>query len=301
MEIQAEHRVNITNPDKVLWPEANVTKMRYMKYLADVSAYMLPHIRSRPVTMIRYPNGIHGPYFYQKDKPKHLPDWVETIPIWSAEREDYIHAIVADSVATLLWLANLACLELHVGFTTMHNKHEPTAVAFDLDPSVPGFEPVAEVALRLHELLERLALPHAAKTSGATGLQVFIPLKPGHTFEQTRIFTKFVAEYLHLKLPNVVTLERLTKNRGQKVYIDYPQHGQNRTLIAVYSTRATAHATVSTPVLFRELAEGVRPEDFTIYTVPDRIRKLGDLMYPDVKADLQEYVRFLKKRPNASL
>jgi bifunctional non-homologous end joining protein LigD len=293
LQLQAEFPVTITNPEKLLWPERAITKADYIHYIIQMSPYLLHHLANRPLTVIRYPDGIHGHSFYQKNKPVGTPEWVTTIPLWSPDRKDFIEYIVVDSVSTLIWLANLACLEFHVGFTTIQSMDSPTSVAFDLDPSVPGFERVRKVALALHEILDQMGMPHMAKTSGATGLQVFIPLTPGHTFEDTRLFTKTVAEYLEARLPHLVTLERLKKRRGTKVYIDYLQHGHNRTLIAPYSTRATIHATVSTPISWKELQEGAVPEDFTLKNVPARVEKVGDLMEGKERASLTQIVQFL--------
>jgi bifunctional non-homologous end joining protein LigD len=301
MQLMAEFPVTVTHPDKLLWPKAGITKAQYMQYLAQVAPYMLPYLRRRPLTMIRYPDGVDGHSFYQKDCPAGKPEWVTTAAIWSADRKAEIHYVLVDSVATLLWLANLGCLELHVGFATVDLPEEPTHVAFDLDPSVPGFESVRQVALQLHQLLQRLGLPCVAKTSGATGLQVFIPLAPGHRFADTRVFTKAVAKYLQETMPNVVTLERLTKNRGHKVYVDYPQHGHNRTLIAPYSARATDRATVSTPLRWSELMTGAVPEQFTIHSVPNRLRAVGDLMDCGEGVVLGEIVSFLRRHPNGTL
>jgi bifunctional non-homologous end joining protein LigD len=301
VQLEAEHPVTITHPDKPLWPEAGVSKLDYMHYLVTVAPVLIPHLQDRPLTMIRYPHGIHGHSFYQKDAPTGTPEWVRTVPLWSEDRKDMIHAVVVDSVASLLWLANLGCLEMHVGFATIHQPDHPTSVAFDLDPSVPGFEPVREVALAIHELLDQLELPHVAKTSGATGLQIFIPIAPEYSWTETKLFTKAVADYVAKKNPHSVTLERLTKNRGAKVYIDYPQHGNRRTLIAAYSARANIHAKVSTPIRWDELSSGAIPEDFTIHSVPNRIVKHGDLMSCGAPAKLNEIVSFLQKHNHASL
>lgn len=281
----------ITNPEKVLWPELGLTKADYLLYLAKVSPYLLAHVADRPLTLIRFPNGIHGRSFYQKDAPAGTPEWVKTVPVWSSDRKAYIHPVIADSPETLLWLGNMAALELHAGFHVL-GRETPETLAFDLDPTVPGFEPVREVAMALHELLTQLGLPHVAKTSGATGLQVFLRLREGHTYEQTRVFTQTVAEYLQQRMPNTVTLERLKKNRGNKVYVDYLQHGESRTLIAAYSARATVHATASTPVTWTELAEGAVPEQFTVLTVPSRLTQLGDLM-DQPQCDLTDIIKFL--------
>ena len=295
MQLNAEYPVAISHPDKLLWPEAGISKVEYLRYLSEVSPVMLPALRDRPLTLIRFPNGVGGHSFYQKDAPQGKPPWIRTVPLWSDERQAFIHPVLADSVAALLWLGNLACLELHVGFTVIDRPEEPTHVAFDLDPSVRGFEPVREVAMLLHELLDSLGLPQVAKFSGATGLQIFVPLRPGHRYDQTRVLTETVAQWAQQRLPRIVTLERLTKQRGSKVYIDYLQHGRRRTLIAPYSARGTAAATVSAPVTWDELAHGALPAQFTIRTVPDRVRRIGDLMQCGPPADLREIVQFLRQ------
>jgi len=292
MRIQAEYPVKITNPDKLLWPDVGMTKAAYMQYLVDVAPVLLTHLRNRPVTVIRYPHGVGGQSFYQKNAPKGTPEWVTTTPIWSEDKNAFIHCVVVDKIATLLWLANQACLEFHVGFTTIVQPIEPDWATFDLDPTVPGFGRVRRVALALHDILNELQLPHVAKTSGATGLQLFIPLLKGHTFAQTRVITKAIAEYLQLQLPNDVTLARLKKDRADKVYVDYPQHGEHRTLICAYSARARQEGTVSTPVRWDELRSGAEPSDFTMKNVPQRIQALGDLMNCGRPASLHHIASF---------
>jgi bifunctional non-homologous end joining protein LigD len=301
VEIAAEYPVKVTNPNKLLWPDAGITKVGYMQYLAEVAPYMLPHLKGRPLTMIRFPDGVNGHSFYQKDAPQGTPEWVKTVARWSSDRNDDLHSVLVDSIATLLWLANIGCLEMHIGFTTIDHPDQPTHIAFDLDPSVPGFEPVREVAMCLHELLDGLGLPHVAKTSGATGLQVFLPLAQGYSFADTRLFTKAVADYLASTLSRIVTLERLKKNRGNKVYVDYPQHGSTRTLIAPYSARATKRATVSTPLRWSELAAGAVPTDFTIHSVPNRLQRVGDLMDIGPGIALEDIVSFLRRQPQGSV
>ncbi|WP_051322067.1 non-homologous end-joining DNA ligase [Alicyclobacillus contaminans] len=295
MELPAEHPVRITHPKKVLWPEAGITKLDLLRYYAQVAPALLSWLRDRPLTVIRYPNGIHGHSFFQKDAPQGRPEWVRTHAVWSEEKRRHIDCVIVDSVATLLWLGNLGCLELHVGFTTAARPEEPTHVAFDLDPSVPGFEPVRTVALGLHQLLQRLNLPSVCKTSGASGLQVFIKLAEGHTYEHTRVFTRAVAEYLQHQFPSLVTLERLTRNRRHKVYVDYPQHGRHRTLIAAYSPRAAEQATVSTPLSWRELEQGALPTDYTLRNVPTRLKLTGDLMTQLEPVSLRDISAYLER------
>jgi bifunctional non-homologous end joining protein LigD len=301
MEIQAEHHVRITHPDKLLWPDSGVTKLDYIRYLIDVAPSLLPHLANRPLTLIRYPDGIKAHAFYQKDKPQGTPSWVKTTPIWSTDRNAYMHAIIADSVSTLIWLGNLGGLEFHTGFSTLDAPDRPTAVVFDLDPSVPGFESVRTVALTLHRLLEKLDIPSVVKTSGATGLQVFIPVVRGVTFDETRVFTTVVAEYLVNEIPRLVTVERLKRRRGDKVYIDYLQHGAGRTLISVYSARGVPTANVSTPVTWTELEEGILPEDFTVHNVAERVKDRGDLMQEAEPIDMQSIIQFFNRHTTAAL
>ena len=206
-----------------------------------------------------------------------------------------LHCVLIDSVATLIWLGNLGCVELHVGFHSYLAEDTPEWLAFDLDPSVPGFDRVVRVAMALHGLLEQLSVPHIAKTSGATGLQVFVPLTPGQTYAETRVFSEAVAMYMATIIPEDVTLERLTRNRGHKVYFDYMQHGQGRTLIAPYSPRATREATVSVPVTWDELAKGSVPEDFTLHNVKSRLDQMGDLFNFSQRIDLRPTIRFLRR------
>lgn len=294
MQVTAEYPVNITNPEKLMWPELNIRKSDYIQYVISVSNELRHHIEHKLLTMIRFPNGIKGHKFYQKNRPVGTPEWVKTVPVYSPDRKDVIHYVVVDSLATLIWVANLGALELHVGFSDYRSPEYPQHIAFDLDPSVPGFEPVREIAITLHQFLDSLELPHIAKTSGATGLQIFVPIQTGHTYDDTRVFTKAIADYLLYKLPNIVTLERLTRNRGTKVYVDYLQHGHNRTLIAPYSARATPQATVSAPLTWQELDGGALPEHFTVLNMARRIRELGDLMNVGPPTQVKHIVQFLQ-------
>ncbi|MBX6352844.1 MAG: non-homologous end-joining DNA ligase [Thermoflavifilum sp.] len=297
MQLIAEHPVEITHPHKLLWPEAGIRKIDYLEYLAKMAPIMLPHLRDRPLTLIRWPDGVGGSFFYQKDAPEHRPSWVRTAAIWSKERGADIHYVLADSVATLLWLGNLAALELHTGFSRLNHPANPDWVAFDLDPSVPGFEPVREVALAVRDVLDELGVPSIPKLSGATGVQVLIPVVPNANFAAWKPFTRMVAGCVKERLPRRVTLERLKRDRGDKVYVDYPQHGAHRTLIAPYSARATRHATVAVPLRWDELEAGAVPEDFTIRNVPDRVHRIGDLLRQLTPLDPTPIVTFFQSVP----
>lgn len=290
--LQAEFPVPVSNLDKPLWPEAGVTKAEYIQYMITMSPYMLPHFQNRTLTVIRYPHGIHDKSFYQKNAPDGAPEWIKTFPVWSDDSNREIRYILANNTATLIWLANQAAMELHLSFTTIVDMEHPTNIAFDLDPTVKGvdiegFKKAAQVALLLKEVLDQLGLPSYPKTSGATGLQVFIPIAQGYTFEDTRRINEFLAHYIHQKAPHLVTVERLKKNRGDKVYFDYLQHWRGKTLSAPYTPRAVESAAVSAPLHWDELREGVTPDMFTVRTMPKRIEQNGDLFAPLAKPGVE--------------
>lgn len=263
------HTMTITNPYKPLWPEANVTKLDYIRYLLLVSSPLLAYAKDRLLTVIRYPHGIHDKHFYQKNAPEYSPPWLAT-SVWENTRY-----VLCNDQATLIWMANQAALEWHVSFHLAQNEM-PTELVFDLDPSTDDFSVVTEAAMLLKELLDELQLPSSVKTSGASGLQIYIPIELRYTFEQTREVGQFIASYLVSKHPKLLTIERLIKNRGTKLYIDYLQHWRGKTLPAPYSTRAKVHATVSTPLHWSEVPH-IHPTDFTVHNVPDRLKAQGDL------------------------
>jgi len=290
-----EYKLRITNPKKFLWPEDQITKLDYIHYLIAVAPVILPYLRDRLLTTIRYPDGIHGKSFYQKNRPEHAPEWIET-QYW---RET--NYILPNNLETLIWLGNQACLELHVSFNKYQRERFPTELVFDLDPTdVENYELVLEVAGKIKEVLDSLGLFSQAKTSGASGLQIYIPITEHYTYDQTRKLNKFIAEYIASKNPQQVTLERLVKNRGTKLYFDYLQHWEGRTLPAPYSTRARKGGTVSTPVTWDEVKSGFRPTDFTILNILERIKNKGDLFSSITtekkEQSLDELLAFLEQK-----
>jgi bifunctional non-homologous end joining protein LigD len=226
----------VSNPFKPLWPEAGVNKLGYIQYLMEVSPYLLPYTRNRLLTVIRYPHGIHDKHFFQKNLPDYAPEWIAT-KRWENTRYPLLNDLPA-----LIWMANQAALEWHVSFH-LADDEMPTELVFDLDPSTPEFEPAAEAALYLKEVLDELQLPSFVKTSGASGLQVYIPIERRYSFEQTRTVSQFISSYLVQQHPQLLTMERKVKDRGNKLYIDYLQHWRGKTLPAPYSTRARPEAT----------------------------------------------------------
>jgi bifunctional non-homologous end joining protein LigD len=295
--LMGEYPVRVSNLEKILWPEAGIRKVDYIRYIIQMAPYLLPHLNDRPLTVIRYPDGIHAHSFYQKNAPKDTPEWVQTFPVWSDESNRTIRYILANHTSTLIWLANQACIEFHPWYSRIDDPRSPTNIALDLDPSVPGFEKVREVALRLKEVLDDLGLPSYPKTSGATGIQIFIPLAPGFTYEDTRLITSFIGRYMAEKYPEQVTIERLVRDRGNKVYLDYLQHAPNKTLIAPYSARAVQRACVSAPLTWEELERGAVPEDFTLFNMVSRVKQVGDLFSAFTKpgVDIRELLRLLQR------
>lgn len=295
----AEYPVRVTHPNKLLWPDAGITKADYLQYMIEIAPYMIPHLQDRPLTVVRFPHGIGDKSFYQKNAPKDTPEWVPRFPVYSNDSKRTIHYILANHTATLIWLANQAAIELHPWYSKIQHPDSPTNIAIDLDPSVPGFEKVRQVALGIQEILEELQFPSYPKTSGATGLQIFIPLKEGFSFEDTRVITEFIGRYMAKTHRKLVTIERFVKDREDKVYVDYLQHAPNKTLVAPYSPRPVPDAKVSAPVTWEELAAGAVPEDFTMRTMPDRVKRKGDLFAPMAQSgiDITEILHVIRNHP----
>jgi bifunctional non-homologous end joining protein LigD len=270
-------RLRITNWDKVLFPKTGFTKGQLVAYYARIAPALLPHLRDRPLTLKRYPEGVEAEYFYEKQAPSHRPEWVQT------ERIGNISYILAQDRPTLVWLANLADIELHTSLSLAREPQEPTLLAFDLDPGPPaGLPECCEVGLVLHGLFEQLGLQCFAKTSGSKGLQVYVPLNGGASYEETKPLARRIAELLEQRMPALV-VSRMTKRlRPGKVLVDWSQNDAHKTTVTVYSVRAREQPTVSTPVDWEEVAECRARDDpelvtFDTEAVLNRARERGDL------------------------
>lgn len=265
-----EH-VQVTHPEKPVWPKLNLLKDDYILYLDMIAPYLLPFLQNRALTAIRYPHGVPGENFYQKNAPDYAPDFVQTMRI------DSIDYIVCNDIPTLLWLGNQLVLEFHIPFQTIDTTY-PTEIVFDLDPpSVSEFPYAIEAALRMKAIFDRFQLQSFVKTSGGKGLQLYIPLpKNQFTYDETRIFTEFICKFLVNQEPNIFTLERLKKKRGNKLYLDYVQHAEGKTIIAPYSPRGNELGCVATPLYWEEVKEGLHPNNFTIPKVVERLNTLGN-------------------------
>lgn len=272
-------RVRITNLDKPLFPDGE-TKGDLISHYYRVSPLMLPFLRDRPIVMQRVPEGIDAHRFYEKQAPKGTPDWVRTVPVPSEEKGT-IDYIVADDVATLVWLAQIASVECHAWTTRWPNLDQPDFAVFDLDPHEPvSFEDVRAVAGLVKVVLDRLGLRAFPKTSGGAGLQVFIPLTLGHTFAEVRSFCTSVGRLIKQAYPEKVTQESSKAKRAGKVFVDANQNAWGKTLVAPYSVRPYPGATVSTPLTWDEISAEFYPEQFTMATIRDRLREVGDLFRP---------------------
>jgi bifunctional non-homologous end joining protein LigD len=264
--------ITLNNPTKMLWPDIGIDKTRYLKALAGLAPYLIPHTAGKPLTCLRYPDGVGGDFFYQKRPPSSKPEWVKTV---SADAAAFVDL---DSVETLVWLGTLASLEFHTPFG--HPDGTLTALVFDLDPSEgQTFEDVRACALIVHETLEGLGVKSIVKTSGASGLQVYIPTRR-MTFEEGRRVNLFFGEYFASKHPEKMTIERIVKRRGHRLYFDYLQMGPGKSIVSVYSPRAVPCGAVSMPVKWSELERGVMPCDFNLTNAVKRLETTGDLFAP---------------------
>ena len=263
--------VQVTHPDKPVWPASEIHKDDYLLYLQTVSPHMLPFLRDRLLTVIRFPHGAPGESFYQKNSPDNIPDFVAT------KVSEDIRYIMCNNIETLLWLGNQLALEFHIPFQTVHTE-KPTEIVFDLDPpSVKEFSLAIEAAMRLKAVLDQFGLPAFVKTSGGKGIQVYIPLPlDAFSYEDTRVFTEFVCNFLIEQEPQWFTTERLKKNRHNKLYLDYVQHSEGKTIIAPYSTRGNDNGYVATPLKWEEVNSSLKPDLFPIPAVIERLKNQAD-------------------------
>jgi len=270
-----DREITITNPEKLLWPEQGIRKIDYITTLVEISPYLIQHANNHLLTTIRYPHGQNGKSFFQKNIPDYSPEWIATVE-W--HENNYI---LLNNTAILVWLGNQAALEFHIPFNPADREQYPTSLVFDLDPSEgQTFEDVIEVALLIKKELDLLGIICYIKTSGASGLQIYIPAGGKYDYETARKINKFFAVYFSQKYPQKITIERSTGKRGKKLYFDYLQMWQGKTIISPYSPRATPFASVAAPVEWSELEKGVKPQDFTLLNIKKRLQTKKDLFAP---------------------
>lgn len=278
--VDLDRTVRITNPDKVFFPDDGYTKGDLVQYYASVAPVLLPHLTGRALSMSRYPDGIAGGMFYEKQAPGHTPGWVVTAPIHSSTRGEPIDFVTAADTASLVWLATMACIEMHPWLSTVDRHERPDFAIFDLDPMEGAtWEQVVHVTGLVNVLLERLGLAGYLKTSGATGIHLYVPLEPAYGYRRVRRFVETLGRLVADADPDNATMEWDIPRRGPRVFIDHNQNVAGKTIASVYSVRPRAGAPVSTPILWDELAT-FRPETSTMATIWERLRRYGDLFAP---------------------
>ncbi|HEY3018139.1 MAG TPA: non-homologous end-joining DNA ligase [Gaiellaceae bacterium] len=274
--------VELSSPDRVLFPDDGVTKGDLFEYYRQIAPTLLPHLRDRPFTMKRYREGIKGQPFFQKQAPKGMPRWIPTRQFRTWPREGGSRLVdfpLVNSTEALLWMVQMHCIDMNAWYSRVDKPQRPDFVLFDLDPPDGGFELAIEVAHLIRELLDELTLPGYVKTSGADGIHVVAPITRRSTFEQTYDFAEKASRLLERRHPGKVTTEWLKKKR-HGVLVDHRQNGWGKTIASVYSVRPKPGAPVSTPLRWEELTPKVRPRDFTMQIALDRVGEHGDLFAP---------------------
>jgi bifunctional non-homologous end joining protein LigD len=270
------HLLKFTNLNKLYWPEDKVTKRDMFNYYDAVAPLMVPYLKDRPMSLNRFPGGIHGASFYQKNVMETAPSWAHTMPHTNEKGEDKSYLLGHDR-ATLLWMASLGCIEINPWFSRASAPENPDYCVIDLDPDKNTFEQVIEAAQVTRQILESIGVPSYPKTSGSTGIHIYIPLGAKYTYEQSQLFANLIVRQVNRELPKFTTLERAIKNRGGKMYLDFLQNRPGATIAGVYSLRPKPGATVSMPLDWEEVRPGLKMRDFTIFNAIGRLRETGDL------------------------
>ena len=295
LEVEGFH-VPISNLDKLYWPDEGYNKYDLINYYLSLGEYMIPYLKDRPQNLNRYPHGIKGESFYQKDN-ENLPAWIETYSIYSESSAKNIEYLLCQNEATLLYMANLGCIEINPWNSTIHNLDYPDYTVIDLDPSSENtFEEVIEVALVAKEVLDLAKIKGFCKTSGSSGIHIYIPLEAQYAYDQARDFTKLLCYYIMEKTEGLTSMDRAVKNRKGKIYLDYLQNRRGQTLATAYCVRPKPGATVSAPIKWEELKKGLAISDFTIKNMPLRIENMGDLFAPVLGKgiDMEKAIEFLE-------
>lgn len=273
------HELKFTNLDKVFWPKEGYTKRDVFNYYYQVAEYILPYLKDRPQSLNRFPNGIDKPGFYQKDVKGKSPDWVKTLPYTTSEGESKEFLVGGDE-ATLLWMASLGCIEMNPWFSRIQSPDHPDYCVLDLDPDKNTFDQVIQIAVAIKEVSDTISVPCCCKTSGSTGMHIYIPLGAKYTYDQSQMFGRLIADLVHQQYPKFTSVERIVSNRKGKMYIDFLQNRPGATLACPYSLRPKPGATVSMPLHWDEVKPGLKMTDFTIVNAVSRIRETGDLFKP---------------------
>ena len=274
-ESRNPHPTKLSNLKKIYWPAEQYTKGDLIEYYRAASRWILPYLRNRPLVMTRFPDGIDGKQFYQKDAPEFAPEWVRTHPIWSDESQRDVKYFVCDDEDSLLYIANLGCIPIHIWASSVGSLEQCDWCVIDLDPKEAPFSDVIRCAQVLHRLCEQIGLPHYVKTTGKTGLHIMVPLARLCTYEQSRTLGELLARVMLRDVGDVATITRHVTKRGDKVYLDYLQNRHGQTIVAPFSVRPLPGATVSMPLKWDEVVDGLNPRDYTMRNALERMELLG--------------------------
>lgn len=276
--------LRLTNLSKIYFPQEKITKGDVIAYYNTMADHILPYLKNRPLSLKRNPNGITDKGFYHKDAADEGPAWIKSFDEYAESSRKVVNYIVCNDKATLIYLANLGCIEMNPWNSTVRTPDKPTYLMIDIDPSEKNtFDQVISVAQAVQEVLNRAGAVSFCKTSGATGLHVYVPLNARYTYEVAREFAHIVATLVQEQLPGITSLERSLRKRGNKIYVDWLQNSKGQTLASAYSLRPVPGATVSAPLLWKEVKNGLHPSQFTIYNIEERVKKLGDVFYMVLK------------------
>ncbi|HEX2982034.1 MAG TPA: non-homologous end-joining DNA ligase, partial [Ignavibacteriales bacterium] len=285
-----------THLEKIFWKKENITKGELIDYYTQIAPYIMPYIEDRPHSLNRHPNGISGGSFFQKDMGDTAPDWIKTAAIYSESNDKDINYLVATDVDSLLYMVNLGCIEINPWFSRIQALDKPDYSVIDLDPEGVSFGKVIETALVVKEVMDEAGAKCYCKTSGSTGLHIYIPLGAKYDYEISKNFAHLMGQIVNKRLPKLTSLERSPSKRRKKVYLDYLQNRKGQTLAAPYSVRPKPGATVATPLDWEEIKPGLDMREFTIKTIFDRIDKMGDIFKGALKesVDIEKCIQKLE-------
>jgi bifunctional non-homologous end joining protein LigD len=276
--------LHLTNQNKLYWQKEGITKGDLINYYDNISPFILPYLKDRPQSMHRFPNGINAPSFYQKDvDPEKIPSWLKSESIFSSSNNENIDYLICNDKATLLYMANLGCIEINPWSSRISKPDNPDWLVIDLDPEAIIFKEVVKTALEVRKVFDTLEIGSYCKTSGATGLHIFVPLAAKYNYEIVRKFGSVITEMVNQRLPNITSVLRSPSKRHNRVYLDFLQNSKGQTLAAPYSVRPKPGATVSTPLEWNEVNPKLDPSALTMKTILNRLDKKGDLWKPILK------------------
>jgi bifunctional non-homologous end joining protein LigD len=295
--LESDTKAHFTNEHKIFWPKEKFTKGDVIHYYEKIADIILPYLKDRPESLHRHPNGIEGKSFFHKDITMHVPQFVETHDIWSESNHKDIHYLICQNKETLLYLANLGCIEMNPWNSRIQNLDHPDYIIIDLDPGNNTFDELVAVARIVHEVCNLARIPSYCKTSGKTGLHIIIPTGARYDYDTIRHFSHLIVQIVHNKIPEITSLERDPRKRTDKIYLDYLQNRRGQTIAAPYSIRPHPGATVSTPLKWTEVRKGLNPQKFTIKTIGKRLEKVHDLWAPTLKEkiDLPRALTLIQK------